>query len=199
MAQSGAFKADAGNQGFRTMTDDTVWLMGASGGGDSVEIRPARPGELAVLVAAFGQRAHLADRLSRQRDGQGVMLAAWCGGTPIGMVYLWTEPAEEPEIRDHLPDVPILNHLEVREEWRNRGVGTALVAAAERFLTERGSRAVALAIKEGDDAAERWYHHRHYRHWQGPRVACYVEPERAGRRTFEMEWCRVLVKSLDRP
>jgi GNAT superfamily N-acetyltransferase len=74
-------------------------------------IRRLAPADVAVVVEYLG--------LARLNQGDGDCLVAWDGGSPTGHLHLaLTEP---PELQD----------VEVREEYRGRGVATALIAAAE--------------------------------------------------------------------
>ncbi|HJW63533.1 MAG TPA: GNAT family N-acetyltransferase, partial [Actinomycetes bacterium] len=66
-------------------------------------------------MAVLGQRHFFTDRLARQQDGRGVLLVAWLDGRPVGDVFLDRGPADQPEVRHHLPGVPMLDHLEVLE------------------------------------------------------------------------------------
>lgn len=57
-------------------------------------------------------------------------------------------------------DVGPVGHVEalvVRPEGRSRGVGAALLHAAERELAIRGARALDLDVLEGNEAAQRFY------------------------------------------
>src|SRR3954465_14904905 len=109
-----------------------------------LEVRPARLADLEALVGALGQQQFFVDRLARQNSGRGILLTGWKDGHPQGDVYLRLEPAEEPEIRQWLPGVPFLTHLEVVPRYQNRGIGTRLIAAAERHLHPLGNDQVAL-------------------------------------------------------
>jgi GNAT superfamily N-acetyltransferase len=151
---------------------------------------------MAILVRAFGQEEYFRDRLGRQVAGRGMMLTAWLAAQPVGAVYLWQEPAEEPEIRHHLPTVPLLNHLEVLPTWRNQGIGTQLINAAERVLAESGARTVALAVELRNADAERLYLRLGYRRWGLPPVACLTDISSNGDRASTVEVCNVLVKIL---
>jgi GNAT superfamily N-acetyltransferase len=157
-------------------------------------IRPARPDDLGALAEALGQAQFFLDHLARQADGRGVLLSAWQGDAPKGDVYLRLEPAEEPEIRDQLPDVPLLTHLEVVPGYRNRGIGTRLIRAAERYLREGGHNRVALAVEVTNTDAARLYKRLGYRDWSHAPVVCYAWlPDGRDRRP---EICYVLVKRL---
>jgi predicted N-acetyltransferase YhbS len=162
-----------------------------------VEVRPAVVGDLPDLVAALGQERFFVDRLTRQAAGRGVLLVARIGGRVVGDVYLWLEPAEEEQVREHLPEVPLLGHLEVRAELRGRGIGTAVMAAAEKELVRLGYRAVALGVDMTNDGAERLYVRLGYTHWaHGPADTEHEEylPDGGTRRVPEK--CYIMVKRL---
>jgi GNAT superfamily N-acetyltransferase len=147
-----------------------------------------------TLTGSLGQRPYFTDRIERQLDGRGVLLTAWHEDGPVGDVYLWLEPAEEPEIRLFLPDTPLLTHLEIRADRRARGMGTALIQAAERELAARGYRAVALAVELHNLRAARLYRRLGYADWDHPPVRCYSLTDGNGQRAVEI--CRILVKRL---
>ena len=107
---------------------------------DELEIRPGTDADLPALVSALGQQRWFSDRLARQRAGGGVLLLAWLEGRSVGDVYLHLDPATEPEVRQHLPGVPLLIHLEVLEPFQRRGIGTALIHAGEDTARHLGHR-----------------------------------------------------------
>ncbi|WP_033291681.1 GNAT family N-acetyltransferase [Amycolatopsis jejuensis] len=167
-----------------------------------VSIRQAGQADLAVLAAVLGNQGFFEDRLTRQAKGLGVLFTAWCDARPVGDVYLWLEDAEEPPIRGHLPGVPLLTHLEVAPEARNRGIGAALVRAAEDYLAGQGHALGALAVRTDNTRAARLYRRLGYEDWGHGTVVCYSEhtlPD--GRTVSEPEHCHVLVKGFpdDRP
>ncbi|MEU7478115.1 GNAT family N-acetyltransferase [Lentzea sp. NPDC042327] len=157
-------------------------------------IRRMRPGDLASLDRQLGQRQYFADRLERQSGGLGVLLVAWQGDAPIGHVFLWLAPAEEPEIRTHLRDVPLITHLEVHPGHRGQKVGTRLLEAAERQLAAMGHHKVALAVEESNTAAARLYIRLGYASWPHEQVKCYSYPDEHGHRFVEL--CDVMEKPL---
>ncbi|MGZ3144234.1 N-acetyltransferase family protein [Lentzea chajnantorensis] len=159
-------------------------------------IRPARPEDLGSLAERLGQERYFADRLRRQSDRRGVLLTAWLDDVLIGDVYLWLEPAEEPEIRRYLPRTPLVTHLEVHRDHRRQGTGTKLIGRAERLLAERGHGVVALAVEVTNTAAAKLYDGLGYRGWGHSAVECYAPPDENGHR--EVEVCDVLVKELVR-
>jgi GNAT superfamily N-acetyltransferase len=157
-----------------------------------VEIRKARADDLYALARSLGQWGFLIDRFDRQQAGLGELITAWSpAGRALGAVYLWLEQAEEPEIRDHLPDVPLLTHLEVAEPHRNRLVGTMLVTATEQKALAFGHTRLALAVWLGNPDAERLYQRLGYARWAHGQVHC---EDKFGDRNVEI--CNVLVKRL---
>lgn len=182
------------------LIDMSQQATGWSRAGQAAErplIRKARQDDLDALILALGQWRYFSDSLARQRAGLGTLLVAWLDMVPVGSVYLRTEPADEPELREHLPGVPLLNHLEVCEERRNRGTGTRLLAEAERLLRVRGHRRVALAVEVNNIDALRLYLRLGYRDWGHSRIVCTCDLPPAGGGAFrDTETCHVLVKRL---
>ena len=175
------------------------------------QIRPATDGDLPALAGALGQETFFADRLRRQHAGLGVLLTAWAGdepGTepvdgepadaePVGVVYVWLEEAEERELREHLPGVPLLNHLEVRDGWRNQLIGTSIIHAAESLLVGKGFKQVALGIRLDNLDAARLYERLGYAEWEhGEIETSYVVFLADGGEDRAPEMCRILVKDL---
>jgi GNAT superfamily N-acetyltransferase len=162
----------------------------------TLEVRRTTDQELPALVEAFGQEWFFKDRLGRQHEGHGELLVAWLGRRPVGNVYLWLGPADEPMLRQHLPGIPLLNHIEVREPHRRRGYGRAIVLGAE-LAARRWHRhgRVALAVVPTNVDAARLYRRLGYEDWQhGPIEAAVIRPDGAER--GETEQCLILTKSL---
>lgn len=164
---------------------------------NDVEIRRARAGDLRAIPAELGDQEFFADRVARQDDGRGVLLLALSGGLPVGTVYLWRERADEQEVRDHLPEVPLLNHVEVLAGHRNQLVGTRLVSEAERILAGYGHDQVALAVNVDNTNAERLYKRLGYQRWEHDTLICWAEVKQPdGTRKTCPETCYMLVKAL---
>jgi GNAT superfamily N-acetyltransferase len=161
-----------------------------------LEIRPGSTDDLAALVAVLGQRHYFTERLAQQQRG-GVLLVAWLDGRLVGDGFLSCEPADEPEVRQHLPGIPQLGHLEVlRPLWR-RGIGTALIRAAEDTARQLGHELLALAVGVDNPNARRLYKRLGYADWgHGTIVVTWVERDHDGPPVTLSEVCEVLVKRL---
>jgi predicted N-acetyltransferase YhbS len=165
-----------------------------------VSIRKAARADYPSLVDAFGQPEYFADRIGRSRHNLGDVLVAYVDDEPVGNVYLWCEPLEEPELRAAYPDAPLLNHLEVRPEWRGRGVGADLVHAVEDAARRRGYDLVVLGVGLDNPRAKRLYERLGYLDWNnGPIVARWTEPDGSGGIRYASLTVDTLVKSLLAP
>jgi ribosomal protein S18 acetylase RimI-like enzyme len=112
-------------------------------------------------------------------------------------VYLWLAPASEPEIRSELPGVPLLNRLVVAAERRNNGIGTHLLAEAERRLRNLGHRRVALGVRVDNEAAIRLYERLGYRRWRRPPIVAATDGDLGMNGTpQDVEIFTVFVKDL---
>jgi GNAT superfamily N-acetyltransferase len=164
---------------------------------DDLKIRPATADELPMVAGIFAQGHYFANRFKLQQSGLGALVIAWLADEPVANLYVRLEPAEEPEIRKHLPEVPILNHIEVRADWRRQRIGSALITATERFLIDAGYALAALGVAPDNYDAARLYERLGYRWWGHPNVETqsevFVNEESAIR---SMELCRVLVKQI---
>lgn len=86
-----------------------------------------------------------------QSAGDSVLLVAWVGDQPAGsgQLDLRTSPIE-------------LKNLNVRPVLRGRGIGSALLAAAESWSRERGHQRICLGVAVDNPDARRLYQRRGY-------------------------------------
>jgi len=163
-----------------------------------VVVRPVRANELPLLATDEVHFGLLRNRLNRRDAGNGELLGAWIGDVAVGHIFIWTDEAEEPEIRDNLVGLPLIMNLWVDEPFRNRGIGTRLVHSAEVWLRERGHRKVALGVSPHNREAVRLYLRLFYDPWRyGDIKTEYEEFHDDGTsagRVFEV--CAVYVKDL---
>jgi GNAT superfamily N-acetyltransferase len=159
-------------------------------------IRPARRQDLPALVGVLADEQFVEDRFARQEREAGVLVTVWLGDEPLGGMYVWLEDADEAQLRENLPGVPLFNHIEVRAGHRCRGVGTTLIEWAENFLRDRGYDRVALAVEVTNVRAEKLYSRLGYREWRYPTVTCYAQEIIDGKVKERAETCRIMVKRL---
>jgi len=122
-----------------------------------MEVRPLGPDEAAQVSASLRHPVVVADRLARQRRDECVYLVAWEHGSPVGQVLVHHRRPAALAVADTIDELPYLEDAFVLPEWRNRGIGTALLASAERATADRGDRGLSLAVSVGNAAARRLY------------------------------------------
>jgi GNAT superfamily N-acetyltransferase len=115
-----------------------------------VEIIACRAEDIAVLDRLMPSQSvdgnHSA-RFGRQEAGRSTYLVPWLDGRPVGHAEVrWTGCAA-PEVRAARPGCPEINGLFVwPEELRSRGIGSALIRAAEDLARGRGLPVIGLGV-----------------------------------------------------
>jgi GNAT superfamily N-acetyltransferase len=122
-----------------------------------MEVRLLRPEEAAAVAATLRHRIVVADRLERQRRDECLYLVAWEGGTPVGQALLHRRRPSALTVAGVVDSLPYIEDVFVLPEWRDRGIGTALLEAAESAAAARGDQGVSLAVSTGNAAARRLY------------------------------------------
>jgi GNAT superfamily N-acetyltransferase len=122
-----------------------------------MDVRLLRPEEAAAVAAKLRHRFVVADRLERQRRDECLYLVAWDGGNPVGQALLHRRRPSALAVAGVVDSLPYIEDVFVLPEWRNQGVGTALLEAAESGAAARGDRGVSLAVSTGNTAARRLY------------------------------------------
>jgi ribosomal protein S18 acetylase RimI-like enzyme len=109
--------------------------------------------------------AQWARELAAPTPGSTMLVAEDASGAAVGFVWLKTE-------RDYFSDMAVGHVIDiaVTREGEGRGVGRALLAAAERWAEDAGYPWLTLHVFEGNDRARRLY-------------------EKVG---YEVEWTRML-------
>jgi ribosomal protein S18 acetylase RimI-like enzyme len=101
------------------------------------EIRTLDETEIESVAAVLG--------LARLHQGDGIYLVAWEGREPLGHAHLG------------LTDPPELQDVEVRPEYRRRGVASALTAHAEDETRTRGFDRLRLGVSADNAPAQALY------------------------------------------
>lgn len=83
--------------------------------------------------------------LARLHQGDGFYLVAWDGEQPAGHAHL------------ALSDPPELQDVEVLAQFRRRGIGSALTAAAEAEALKRGFDRIRVTVSVDNAAAQALY------------------------------------------
>jgi GNAT superfamily N-acetyltransferase len=123
----------------------------------SIHMRHLVSADLEVL----GKKpATLSRYLDDQASGRRFVSVAECDGVPAGFVtVLWK--SDDPVLRDG--EIPEVSDLWVLQEFRNRGVGSALLDEAERHVATRAEIVgLSVGLHSGYGSAQRLYVHRGY-------------------------------------
>jgi len=122
-------------------------------------IRPARPADLEPLLA-LERSAFNTDHLSRRQyrhhigsDSAAVLVAAGDDGV-LGKAVVFFHRGS---------DIARLYSIAVADAARGRGLGEALLAAAERTAFRHGARRMRLEVRKDNAAAIRLYERTGYR------------------------------------
>lgn len=147
-----------------------------------MRIRRLRPEDREAL---FGPRLrHGADAwLERQERGEVYVAVAELDGVPVARVGLDFAASAD-------PGVVVLWAASVGEEWRGRGVGTALMRHLEQVAVERGRSVVELLVAKDNPRARALYERLGYVTC-GEAVNRWVEQGDGGPVTLEEECWRM--------
>ena len=98
------------------------------------------------------------DYYAEQRRGERAVLVARLGGEVVGYVTLLAASRYAPLREQGIPEISDLN---VINEHQRKGIGSALVYAAERLARQRGYAAVGIDVEQSPayEAANRLYPH----------------------------------------
>jgi GNAT superfamily N-acetyltransferase len=124
-----------------------------------VHVRVATFSDIDMLGEALGpgHRDFFHSRFPLQVAGLGLILIAYRDTRPLGAVFISWDDADEPEIREHLAQVPMIFHLHVARPHRGKGVGRQLLREAENWLRKLGFDRVLLGVDKSNDKARRLY------------------------------------------
>lgn len=157
-----ALVSDARTGAAGSVVGSPAWPSSAAG--DSAQIRPIGPDEWPVLreirLAALQDAPYAfcstyADALGQTEEywrgwlEPGIVLLAWHGGAPVGMVRVGP-------FRDDASAAGIYS-MWVRPSHRGTGVADALIAAALAWAQQRGHARAVLEVVAGNERAVRAY------------------------------------------
>jgi GNAT superfamily N-acetyltransferase len=162
-----------------------------------LDIRPAEQHELDAVIAAEqspATREHHRQRWAKHQRGEAVYLFAREDGEVVGHTMLLRH-SRYAEVQAG-PDPAEINALHVYQQ--GRGIGTAIIAAAEELATSWNSSAIGLAVGLDNPGARRLYERLGYQQWDGPQVLDeWMEKDADGRiLVSHRDPCSYLLKRL---
>ena len=157
-----------------------------------LRITSCTPAELAVLNESWP----IPDDLHRvfTETPNSNYLIAWDGTQPRGSGLLRWDGPGQPNAKAAFPLVPELTQLHVREQHRGRGVGTAIIMAAEALATARDRSCLSLGVDADNTGAARLYERLGYRRSGVRDVVSYGWTDQLGQRHHSTETSELLVK-----
>jgi RimJ/RimL family protein N-acetyltransferase len=167
----------------------------------NLRIEECRAEDLERLETAIpsGPSRFHAQRFIRQQMGTSSYLIAWIDARPVGHAEIRWNGCTSAEVRKRYPGCPEISALDV---WpagmRSRGIGTALIAAAERLALARKIREIGLGVADENSRAAALYLRLGF-----AEVDCHYNNsfeivKSTGARETVNERCRFLVKHLPR-
>jgi ribosomal protein S18 acetylase RimI-like enzyme len=128
---------------------------------EGVDMRLLQESDLHAMAPFYDQSPYALRQVAEALEER-ALLVAWRDARPLGWVMLhWGVAAHAPAAwkGKHLH----LEQLQVLEEHRNRGIGSALLLAAERAAAHRGREFVSLGVGVDNRDARRLYERLGYR------------------------------------
>ena len=136
-------------------------------------------------------------RLARQQRGTSNYLIAWLDEQPVGHAEVRWEGCAAAAVQERFPRCPEINALEVfPERMCSRGIGTALIAAAERRVTARSFGQIGLGVADDNPRAAALYLRLGFCETGCRYLDSYEVVDDTGARHVLSDPCRFLVKDL---
>lgn len=98
-----------------------------------------------------------------QVDGSTTFLVAWQGSVPVGSAVIRWSGFPEANARRVFPGCVEVCHLHVREGYRGRGIGSALVRASESRARAHGVPQIGVGVSDENPRAAALYQRLGYR------------------------------------
>ncbi len=170
-------------------------VMEPSGGSKRARIVVCTPPDLAALETAMPSQHHR-KRYRVQLDEDGVYFVALLGGSPVGHVLLRWCSTNETLVGLGISE-PYVEALAVTPAARSRGVGTALMQAAEHAARERRHATIGLHVGVTNARARALYRRLGYEEMGLPPLEIrWTNRDDRGEERVESELCTYLTKRL---
>ncbi|NDU74062.1 GNAT family N-acetyltransferase [Actinomadura sp. DSM 109109] len=109
-------------------------------------------------IPSPGRTRRHAARFEQQRRGLTTFLIAWDGTVPVGTGQILWRGCAAPEVSRRYPGCPELNGLGIwPPELRSRGIGSAIIDAAEALVRRRGHDQIGLGVDDDNERAAALY------------------------------------------
>jgi|GEM_PF-5162728 len=92
-------------------------------------------------------------RFDLQKQHKGAYLIAWQNNIPMGCLVLMFEGVNIAKIKELLPTCPDINYLYVHDDYRKRGIATALIKEAIDICTMNDFQQVGLLVGKNNKTA----------------------------------------------
>lgn len=158
-----------------------------------VQVRQCGGADLATLL----RRWPIVGGVHESHIVEGDYLVAWDGDEPLGSGVLRWAGSIGDNARAAAGDAPALLHLHVRDTYRGRGVGTALLREAELVVGRRGGTTLALAVGVDNTNAARLYLRLGYHQTGVLDTVEYTWVDEDGDQHDERETSELLLRRLD--
>lgn len=150
-----------------------------------------------------GRTRRHAARFDRQEQGLATFLTAWADddgdGVPVGTAQILWRGCAAPEVQARFPGCPELNGLGIwPPELRSRGIGSALIRAAEEEVRAAGHALIGLGVDDDNHRAAALYLRTGYRETGCRYLDRYAYLDGEGVRHEVADPARFLVKELGR-
>ncbi|GGS33674.1 hypothetical protein GCM10010221_34930 [Streptomyces parvus] len=144
-----------------------------------------------------GRTRRHAARFDRQEQGLSTFLTAWADDVPVGTAQVLWQGCAAPEVQARFPGCPELNGLGIwPPELRSRGIGTALIRAAEERVRAAGHPLIGLGVDDDNGRAAALYLRIGYRETGCRYLDRYAYLDDDGVRHEVVDPARFLVKEL---
>lgn len=166
-----------------------------------MQIRPCSADDLARLRTRWpspGSDVHGA-HFTAQQNGTATYLVAWRGSSPLGSGMVQWGGGMGADAASAHPGCIEIHHLQVRPQERGKGVGSALIAAAEELIRSRGHTTVGIGVAADNPDAARLYRRLGYEPTGIRDSTSYTWIDAGGAAHDETEDDELLVKQLRSP
>jgi ribosomal protein S18 acetylase RimI-like enzyme len=137
-------------------------------------------------------------RFQEQESGAGDYLVAWIGDEAVGHTLIRWNGSMVGFLNDRGVTDPWVEGLAVKRGLWSRGIGTAVMLAAERATRERGFRVIGLAVGVENERARALYERLGYRETGlGVFDVTWSYVDAAGIEHPEGETCNYWIKDID--